>query len=63
MELDDLVITPSEEAEICLNCEKKRCYPGNCDRFKQKMDEIKERRKTHECRTMVGSNRKTGQAD
>ena len=41
MKFDDLVITPSEEAEICLTCEKKRCYPGNCERYAKEIKKIK----------------------
>ena len=63
MEFDDYVITPSEEAQICLNCEKFKCVPNNCDRFKRKMDELKERRQSNECRKLVESGQETGQAD
>lgn len=41
----DFVVTPSEEAKICLNCGKKRCTPNHCDRF-IKMKEKLERKKT-----------------
>lgn len=36
----DFVITPSEEAKICLNCEKLKCNPNNCERFRGKLREL-----------------------
>ena len=43
----DLVLTPSEEAKICLYCDKQKCNP-NCTRRKEKMQEIKNREKAEE---------------
>jgi hypothetical protein len=37
----DIVFTPSELAKICLNCEKRRCCPDNCTRYKQMRAELK----------------------
>lgn len=41
MELSDFVITPSDEAKICLDCEKKRCYPDKCERYAKEIKKIK----------------------
>ena len=41
----DFVITPSEEAEICLSCDKPNCNPNSCNRFGEKKREIKNREK------------------
>lgn len=30
----DLTIDASEEAKICLNCDKKKCFPSKCKRLK-----------------------------
>lgn len=37
----DLILTPSKEAKICLDCDKKRCYPMNCVRFKEMNKKLK----------------------
>lgn len=41
----DLTIDASEEAKICLNCERKKCTPDHCRRLEQKMKEMKQREK------------------
>lgn len=42
----DFVISPSEEAKICLNCRKKRCFPNSCTRYKRMKDKLKQRKTT-----------------
>lgn len=44
----DFVITPSEEAEICLSCDKPKCNAHYCTRIKEKLQEIKNREKAEE---------------
>ena len=44
----DFVITPSEEAEICLSCDKPKCHPNGCNRFGEKKREIKNSEKDGE---------------
>ena len=41
----DFVITPSEEAKICLYCDRTKCSPHTCTRIKEKLQEIKDREK------------------
>lgn len=38
----DLAIDASKEAKICLNCDKKKCFPDNCKRFKQSLKNMKQ---------------------
>lgn len=44
----DFVITPSEEAKICLNCDKPKCNPSICERVRDKKREINNREKAIE---------------
>ena len=37
----DLTVSVSEEAKICLNCDKQKCSPNGCERYKRLMKEIK----------------------
>ena len=30
----DLTLDVTEEAKICLNCDKKKCFPSHCKRFR-----------------------------
>lgn len=39
----DLMIDASEEAKICLNCEKEKCNSTVCKIFKQKKKELKQK--------------------
>ena len=40
----DLTICASEEAKICLNCDKQTCKsPANCTRFKDEIRKLKEK--------------------
>ena len=39
----DLTIEPSEEAKICLTCDKRKCTPNGCRRLKQKKKELKQK--------------------
>ena len=42
--LIDLTFDASEEAKICLNCDKQTCKsPDNCTRFKDEMRKLKEK--------------------
>ena len=38
----DLALRPSPEAEICLNCNKKKCKT-DCERFITKLNELREK--------------------
>ena len=38
----DLSIDASEEAKICLNCERPKCSPNKCIRYKQMKDKLKQ---------------------
>ena len=38
----DLAIDASEEAKICLNCDKKRCCPDKCKRLRQGLENMKQ---------------------
>lgn len=42
---EELVFTPSEEANICFSCPKKECHPGSCRRYKAQMQELKKTKK------------------
>ena len=44
----DLTIEASEEAKICLNCEKKKCNSAKCKRIKQKIKELRQNKLTLE---------------
>jgi hypothetical protein len=35
-------VHPSDEALICLNCDKKKCKPTTCQRYKQEVKKIKD---------------------
>ena len=37
----DLILTPSKEAKICLDCGKRKCCPDKCDRFRRMHNELK----------------------
>jgi hypothetical protein len=37
----DILVTPSEEARICLNCTSKRCHPDKCERYLSEKKRIK----------------------
>ena len=41
----DLAIDASDEAKICLNCEKERCFSSNCKKYKEAMKAIRQARK------------------
>ena len=41
----DITVSASEEAKICLNCDKPKCLPYDCQRYKQAMEKIKESQK------------------
>ena len=41
----DLTVSVSEEAKICLNCDKQKCSPSGCERYRRLMKEIKTTRK------------------
>lgn len=38
----DLTIDASEEAKICLSCERPRCTPDNCLRYKEMKNKLKQ---------------------
>lgn len=38
----DLTVDASAEAKICLSCERPRCIPHNCVRYKQMKDKLKQ---------------------
>lgn len=38
--IEYVVIKPSAEANICLNCKIKKCK-GNCERYKQEIKKVK----------------------
>ena len=38
----DSTIDASEEAKICLSCNKPRCTPDNCLRYKEMKDKLKQ---------------------
>ena len=40
----DLMLDATEEAKICLYCDKKQCKP-NCERLKKKKAELKREKK------------------
>ena len=47
----DLTLDVTEEAKICFTCNKKKCSPNHCKRYKQGMKNIKQgenRRRTNE---------------
>lgn len=37
----DLTIEASEEAKICLNCNKIKCNASSCVRYKRKLEQLK----------------------
>ena len=39
----NLTITASEEAKICLTCDKPKCSPDRCERFKLSKEKLKEK--------------------
>lgn len=41
----DIGIEPSKEALICLTCERKRCNPDNCERYREGIKKINGRGK------------------
>ena len=44
----DLVIDPSEEAKICVNCKKVKCSPTQCLRYSEEKKKLKQGRKKNE---------------
>lgn len=40
----DLMVEASEEAKVCLNCDRKNCMP-NCARILTKLKELKRKNK------------------
>lgn len=38
----DLTVEPSEEAKICLNCDKRKCTPNHCKRLEKKKKELEQ---------------------
>ena len=39
----DLTLDATEEAQICLNCNKTKCRPTNCKRLKERLKELKKK--------------------
>ena len=38
----DLTVCASKEAKICLNCDRKRCTPNECERYDRMKAELKQ---------------------
>ena len=44
----EIGLHPSETALICLTCDKKRCYPDNCVRYRREKKKLKEGERSDE---------------
>lgn len=42
----DLTVCASEEAKICLTCNRKRCTPNGCSRLREMKKELKQKKTT-----------------